>query len=205
MDGFPDLSVRVMTFDHQPVAEPQVTAQSAAGAVATATTDPGGRARLQRADASDLLVRVEAPGLEPQGRTVSGERPERVELFMLGPPGMPFYYRGTVRVPFEPINDAVGVLLRDPGADAAAGQPRRIEIGEVTARAQRLTEEPGTTLLRSEGTSPAATSRSSDYRKTASTATRTPWSDASRPAARSRMRAPWCSSPTSTHRSSPTR
>jgi subtilisin family serine protease len=150
MDTFPDLSVRVTTFDRRPVAQARVTAQSAAGAVATATTDPEGRARLPRADASDLLVRVEAPGLEAQERTVSGERPERVELFMLGPPGMPFYYRGTVRVPFQPINDAVGVLLRDPGVDAA-GQPRRVDPGEVTARVQRLAEYPGTTLLRSEG------------------------------------------------------
>src|SRR4029450_13920375 len=41
------------------------------------------------------LVRVETPGLEPQERTVSGEQSERVERFVLGPPGMPFYYRGT--------------------------------------------------------------------------------------------------------------
>jgi subtilisin family serine protease len=150
MDAFPDLSVRVMTFDHRPVAEAQVTAQSGAGAVATATTDAKGRVRLDRADASDLRVRVEAPGLESQERTVSGERPDRVELFVLGPPGMPFYYRGTVRVPFQPIDDAVGVVLRDPGVDAA-GQPRRVDPGEITARARRLAEDPGITLLRSEG------------------------------------------------------
>jgi subtilisin family serine protease len=148
--AFPDLSVRVTTFDQRPIAQARVTARSGTGAVATATTDSRGRARLNRADASDLVVRVEAPRLEPQERTVSGQQPERVELFMLGRPGMPFYYRGTVRVPFQPINDAVGVLMRDAGADAA-GQPRSIGPGEVTARAQRLAEEPGTTLLRSEG------------------------------------------------------
>ena len=151
MDGFPDLAVRVTTFDHRSIAEARVTAQSRDGAMTTATTDARGRARLPRADASDLLVRVEAPGLEPQERTVSGERPERVELFMLGPPGMPFYYRGNVRVPFQPIDDAVGVLLRDPGADVAAGRPRRIDPGEITARAQRLAEDPDSTLLRSGG------------------------------------------------------
>jgi subtilisin family serine protease len=150
MDTFPDLSVRVTRFDDRPVAQARVTAQSRYGAVATATTDANGRASLHRTDASDLLVRVEGPGLEPQERTVSGERPEQVELFMLGLPGMPFYYRGTVRVPFQPIDGAVGVVLRDPSA-AAAGQPRRIDPAEVTAHARRLAEGPGTTLLRSEG------------------------------------------------------
>ena len=150
MDRFPDLSVRVTTFDHRPLAGARVSAQSAAGAVATATTDPKGRARLHRADTGEVLVRVEAPGLEPQERTVGGERPERVELFVLGPPGMPFYYRGTVRVPFKPIPNAVGVVLSDPGADAT-GQPRPVDPGEVTARARRLAEEPDVTLLRSEG------------------------------------------------------
>ena len=150
MDRFPDLSVRVTTFDHRPLAGARVTARSAAGAVATATTDAKGRARLHRADAGEVLVRVEAPGLEPQERTVSGERPEGIEPFVLGRPGMPFYYRGTVRVPFQPIDDAVGVVLRDRGADAS-GQPHRVDPGEVTARARRLAEEPDVTLLRSEG------------------------------------------------------
>jgi subtilisin family serine protease len=150
MGTFPDLLVRATTFDHQPVAQARVTAQSHDGAVATATTDAKGRAHLHRTDASELLVRVEAPGLEPQERTVSGERPEQAELFVLGPPGMPFYYRGTVRVPFQPIDDAVGVVLRDPGA-AATGQPRRLDPEEISVRAKRLAEDPDTTLLRSEG------------------------------------------------------
>jgi subtilisin family serine protease len=150
MDAFSDLSVRVTTYDCRPVAQARVTAQRRDGAVATATTDAKGRARLHRSDASDLLARVEAAGLEPQERSVSGERPEHVELFVLGPPEMPFYYRGTVRVPFQPIDDAVGVVLRDPGV-AATGQPRPVDPEEVTARAQRLTEDPDITLLRSEG------------------------------------------------------
>jgi hypothetical protein len=149
MDGFPDLSVRVTTFDHRPVVDARVSAQSDAGAVATSTTDTRGRARLRRADAGELRVHVEAAGLEPQERSVSAERPERVELFVLGRPGMPFYYRGTVRVPFQPIDYAVGVVLRDPGA--AAGEPGLVDPSEVTARAQRLTEDPNITLLRSEG------------------------------------------------------
>jgi subtilisin family serine protease len=150
MDTFSDLSVRVTRFDHRPIVQARVTAQSRDGAVDTATTDAKGHTRLHRTDAGELLVRVEAPGLEPQERTVSGERPEQVELFVLGPPGMPFYYRGTIRVPFQPIDGAAGVVLRDPGV-AAAAQPRRIDPEEVTARARRLAEDPGTTLLRSEG------------------------------------------------------
>jgi hypothetical protein len=67
---------------------------------------------------------------------------------VLGRPGMPFY-RGTVRVPFQPIDYAVGVVLRDPGA--AAGEPGLVDPSEVTARVQRLTEDPNITLLRSEG------------------------------------------------------
>jgi subtilisin family serine protease len=150
MDALPDLSIRVTTFDRRPVERAEVTVRSRAGAVTVATTDIGGRARLHRDDAGELVVRVEAPGLEAQERLTSGDEPERVELFMLGPPGMPFYYRGTVRVPFQPVPDAVGVVLRATGVDAA-GQPRRLDPGDVAARARRLADDSGTSLLRSAG------------------------------------------------------
>jgi hypothetical protein len=202
MDGFPDLSVRVTTFDHRPVVDARVSAQSDAGAVATSTTDTRGRARLRRADAGELRVHVEAAGLEPQERSVSAERPERVELFVLGRPGMPFYYRGTVRVPFQPIDYAVGVVLRDPGA--AAGEPGLVDPSEVTARAQRLTEDPNITLLRSEGNFANSGIAVIGVPGDRVDPDPTSCSGASEPATTSRMWARWCGCLTSTLRSSPT-
>jgi subtilisin family serine protease len=148
MSTFLSLSVQVTSSDYRPVARARVTAERDGIRVASATTDAQGRARLERGDGGELLVRVEAPGLEPQERVVGGERPERVELFVLGRPGMPFYYRGNVRVPFEPIDDAIGVLLAEPSTDAS-GPARAIDPEEVVARVGRLANRVDATLLRS--------------------------------------------------------
>jgi hypothetical protein len=202
MDGFPDLSVRVTTFDHRPVVDARVSAQSDAGAVATSTTDTTGRARLRRADAGELRVHVEAAGLEPQERSVSAERPERVELFVLGRPGMRSTTAGrsgcrssrsTTRsvwccaIPEPPeASPAWSTPARSP--PAPNGSPRI----------------PTSCCCGRRGTSPTAASRSSACRVTASTPTPTSCSGASEPATTSRMWARWCGCLTSTLRSSPT-
>lgn len=148
MDAVPDLQIRVISFDYRPIQRARVTVQSAAdGAVANAATGADGRLRFSRADDSDVRLRVEAPGLEPEVRIVAGGRPERVELFILGRPGMNSYFRRTVRVPFEPIPRAVGVLMRERGSQADS-VPREIDYGEITARVRRLVGSVDAELLR---------------------------------------------------------
>ncbi|MEX5271799.1 hypothetical protein [Kocuria sabuli] len=74
--------------------------------LAAGTTDARGRFQVEREDDAELLLRVEADDVAAQERVVTGDRPEQVELFMLGRPGMPFYYRRNVQVPFEPVEGA---------------------------------------------------------------------------------------------------
>ena len=57
------------------------------------------------------LLKVHAPEMEPQERKVGlTDRPLR-ETFVLGRTGLPFYYRGRVRVPFD-VPDMVAVTLK---------------------------------------------------------------------------------------------
>lgn len=149
MGTFPDLTVQVTRHDHQPVAGARVSAERDGRILATAVTDARGRARLERDDALDLLVRVQAPGLAEDARAVSCERPRRIEPFVLGRPGMPFYYRGTVRVPFEPVPGAVGVLLREPPEQGRRDDPYRAP--DTAARAEEVAGRVDASVLRSTG------------------------------------------------------
>lgn len=59
-------------------------------------------------------VRVALKEHESQTRQVQAATGEHEEVFMLGKKGMPFYYRGRVKVPFEPRPDQFGVVLKEP-------------------------------------------------------------------------------------------
>jgi subtilisin family serine protease len=146
----PDLLIHVTTFRHLPVAQARVTVLDGRDVVASATTDGRGRAHIERPEARDVVVRVEAEGLAPDERVVGTDHPKGPEMFVLGRPGMPYYYRGTVRVPFEPIDDAVGVLLREPTTDVAAALRSRSH-GETRSLADRVAGEVGATVRRSGG------------------------------------------------------
>ena len=118
-----------------------ITAERDGRTLATAATDERGRAEIGRDDDRELLIRVEAAGLEGDQRTVSGERPEHLEVFVLGRPGLPFFYRDTVRVPFEPVSDAVGVV------PAGAGERPAERVAAVADAAGSL----GAEVIRSGG------------------------------------------------------
>ena len=156
-----DLSIQVTSSDHKPVARARLTAERDDRVVATATTDARGRATLERDSDFEVLVRVSASGFASDERVVSGERPGRVEHFVLGRPGQPFYYRGTVRVPFDPVTGAVGVLMREP--EAATGTKskrtaRKAQADEASERADKMAKRAeaiakraGASLMRAEG------------------------------------------------------
>jgi Subtilase family len=59
----------------------------------------------------EYLLRVRAEGYEPDERQVVVDPGGLSEWFVLGKKDMPFYYRGRVRVPFEPP-DLIGVSVR---------------------------------------------------------------------------------------------
>jgi hypothetical protein len=56
---------------------------------------------------------AEVLGAESEERDVLVEAGQHREIFVLGPKGLPFYYQGTVRIPFEPPKDKIGVSLLD--------------------------------------------------------------------------------------------
>jgi Carboxypeptidase regulatory-like domain len=140
MTAFADLSIQVTSFDYQPIEGAQVTVERDGRTIASGATDERGRFRIERDEGGDLVVRVEAAGFAPEERTVTEIRRRHVEQFLLGRPGMPFYYRGTVRVPFEPVDDAVGILLR---------QPREAAEDEVRARAHDVARRVDAEVIRS--------------------------------------------------------
>jgi hypothetical protein len=77
---------------------------------ASAYTDRKGRARLEVP--ANVEIRVEASGYEGQARFVERKDASRTQLFTLGRAGMPYYYRGKVKVPFEPLPGTIGVLSK---------------------------------------------------------------------------------------------
>ncbi|TAL70153.1 MAG: hypothetical protein EPN82_05940 [Bacteroidetes bacterium] len=58
------------------------------------------------------LLRVEASGYEPDERKVRVGAGILKEIFVLGKKGMPFYFRGKVKVPFEPKFNLLGVSVK---------------------------------------------------------------------------------------------
>ena len=62
-------------------------------------------------------IHAEAKGLESQEREVILNSGEHDELFILGKKGMPFYYRGKVKVPFQPDEKLIGVTVYGKHAD----------------------------------------------------------------------------------------
>jgi hypothetical protein len=66
-----------------------------------------------------FVATVSAKGMESQERTVRVNHSGAVEEFVLGEKGLPYYYRGRVRTPFEPKDELIAVTLREAEKDAA--------------------------------------------------------------------------------------
>src|SRR5262249_42070262 len=61
----------------------------------------------------DYLVEATAPGVESERRRITADSRLVRERFILGPPGLRHYFRGTTRVPIDPgLRDLIGVGLR---------------------------------------------------------------------------------------------
>ena len=124
----PSLTVAVTDHERRPVAGAEVSYVPAEGGLVTAETDARGRARFDASPVAPATVTVIAAGLAPDSRAVGGgypTRPDGVEQFLLGPVGWPHYYRGRVRVPFQPVLDAVGVRV---GTTTEADGPRADQV-----------------------------------------------------------------------------
>lgn len=139
MSSQDDLIVHVVDHRHQPVAGARVIRTSTDGEDQESVTGSDGRARFDVSASAAAELKVSAANFGEDSRVIGGDLPvsgDGYELFILGPAEWPRYFRGRVRVPFEPVVDAVGVMQPTPihaeeseyVADLI-GQPVR---GEVT-------------------------------------------------------------------------
>lgn len=78
--------------------------------------------------AGDYVVTASADGYEAQERLVTVASGGSEELFILGRKGQPAYYRGRVRVPFEPLPDLLGVVARPDPKSQTDADPRIREV-----------------------------------------------------------------------------
>ena len=58
-------------------------------------------------------IKVSYKDLASETRTVTLNTGENEEVFILGRKGMPFYYRGRVKVPFEPLPHYIAVVVKE--------------------------------------------------------------------------------------------
>ena len=65
----------------------------------------------------NYLLQAEAEGFESDQREVQVDPSGLKETFILGKKGMPFLYRGRVKVPFEPQSDLLGVSVKHDLSD----------------------------------------------------------------------------------------
>lgn len=68
--------------------------------------------RAPDVDPGHYLLRAEAEGFESDQRDVQVDPSGLKDTFILGKEGMPFYYRGKVKVPFEPPKNLLAVSVK---------------------------------------------------------------------------------------------
>ncbi len=110
---------RITDYQGRPVDGATITMHEA-----STFSGPRGMAELAAPQGGQAVVMVEARGQEPQTRLLDRRDMARVQDFVLGRPGMPFFYRGKVRVPFEPHPGLLGIL-RQPAGDPRPRRGRR--------------------------------------------------------------------------------
>jgi hypothetical protein len=148
------LEFRVTDHANRPIEGARVAAGKA-----SAYTDARGRAQLQ--GVTELEIHVEALGFERQTRVVDRKEAGRMQLFTLGRAGMPYYYRGKVKVPFEPLPGTIGVLAQSTTkGDIARPVAAVIErIGGQIIRSGKNFTRSGVVVLRLEEASDEALAR----------------------------------------------
>jgi subtilisin family serine protease len=97
------IEIRVCDYKRRPLNGAHVSAGRHAG-----QTDANGRLRLDVSEAD--VLEVEMPGYQGQKRAIAGRDRERMQVFLLGCEGMPFYWRGLVKVPFQPLPGLIGIM-----------------------------------------------------------------------------------------------
>lgn len=135
----------------------QMLEQEQAGTVHLRFDPLAGAYRAIDVDPGYYMLRAEVNGLAPDEREVQVAPGGLSDTVILGQKELPFYYRGKVKVPFEPHNDLLGVSLQ-PGLSGEAeeklldfarqlklkpeqvGEPIRQDLVRVFSFPARITE-----------------------------------------------------------------
>ncbi|MHC4459802.1 MAG: S8 family serine peptidase [Planctomycetota bacterium] len=131
------LSVRVVDFCRDPVSGARVSLISQSKGAKPINLDWNEKANLYAVELNTrgtFTLTVSAKGFDDQEREINLPHPATVEEFVLGIKGMPFYYRGRVKTPFEPKPDLVGVTIAPGTKDGEAkiiNLANRLKLSQV--------------------------------------------------------------------------
>lgn len=142
METFVD--VQILDFQRKVLSKARVRLISATKDKARAISivfDPA-KAVYHAADVlpGEYTLNVESHGLEPQQRQVVVPPAGLKEIFILGKPGMSFYYKNHVKVPFEPLGDLLGVAV-DPVQKDSHEKDFDDLVGKLGLNPEKISEE----------------------------------------------------------------
>lgn len=141
----------VAVYDHRgtPVVDAKVSLRPATGKASEAVPLVFDK-KLRMHGARGVLpgsyrLKAVAAGFESQERRVVMGHADQRQTFVLGKPGMPFFYRGVVRVPFEPQPNLLAAALK-PGAAQKGEQELRVYAASLKLKPEAVGEK----ILRSD-------------------------------------------------------
>lgn len=107
------IRVTVVDFNHQSLSDATVILSAGREKITLSYDKPSGTYRLEKFSPGRYTLSVTASGFEEQKREMFIGASGGEELFILGKKGMPSYFRGTVKVPFQ-YHENFGVALSIP-------------------------------------------------------------------------------------------
>jgi len=142
------LDVRITDYNYRPVLDARVTLRADDTELILSRIDDKGGYVLEGIAPGHYHLQVEAKGLADDDREVHLKAGENREIFILGREDMPYYYRGKIRVPFEPMEEFLAVVMPDPeGAEQAKSQ--RSEVSKLAADRGLRLEPVGENIVQS--------------------------------------------------------
>ncbi len=131
------LSVRVVDLERDPVSSASVSLISQSKGAKPINLDWNKKTNLYSVEVNNrgtFKLTVSATRFDSQERVINLPHPATVEEFILGKKGMPFYYRGRVKTPFEPKLDLIGVTVAPgvkDGMEKIRKLAKRLRLSEV--------------------------------------------------------------------------
>jgi hypothetical protein len=146
-----DLSVLVYDYQRKPLDAAEVKATDDEGKSTTMKFDAAsGAYQATLRSPAHYTLSVSAKGYESQSRDTQLNPGTQEEVFFLGREGMEYYYRGRVKVPFEPLPGLIAVTTQRPLERKEADQFMGFagELGLEGARQTPALEQENTWLFK---------------------------------------------------------